>query len=224
MRGAGSRRAAAITALAVAAWTVAAWQPVPGSAASTTWTFDVTPTSIEAADETTIKATFSNLGGPSGTDDLGCVRIVIPATFTVVPPLSTQSPPKTSWQASGTNTVFVHPSSGGDRLPPDAPSLSVTVSIPVISVVPGTFTWAATAYASQDCTKAFPEQIKPTVTVHLLPTAPPAPTPTPSPTPTPTPPPTPTATPTPTPTPTPVVIVPPPSLPALPSLMPTATP
>src|SRR4051794_41969426 len=121
MRGGGSRRAAAITALAVAAWTVAAWQPVPGSAASTTWTFDLTPTSIEAADETTIKATFSNLGGPSGTDDLGCVRIVIPATFTVVPPLSTQSPPKTSWQASGTNTVFVHPSSGGGRPPPQPP-------------------------------------------------------------------------------------------------------
>src|SRR4051794_18910495 len=109
MRGAGSRRAAAITALAVAAWTVAAWQPVSGAAASTTWTFDVTPTAIEAADPTTIQAPSSTLGGPWGTDALGCVRIFTPPPSTVVPPLSTQSPPKTSWQASGTNTVFVHP-------------------------------------------------------------------------------------------------------------------
>src|SRR4051812_46110500 len=119
MRRGGSRRAAAITALAVAAWTVAAWQPVPGAAAAPTWTFDVTPTSIQAAGPPTITAPFPTLGGPGGTDALGGGGIVTPAPFPVVPPLSTQSPPKTSWQASGTNTVFVHPSSGGDRLPPD---------------------------------------------------------------------------------------------------------
>ena len=45
--------------------------------------------------------------------------------------------------------------------------------------MPGSYTWTGTAYASQDCTEAFTEQIKPTVSVHVLATPTPAPTPTP---------------------------------------------
>ncbi len=190
-------------ALAIALWAVVAAQPARGAVASTTWRLDVAPTTIAAADPTTIDVTFSNRGGPTGDDDLGCVRIAIPATFTVVPPLTTVSPPGTSWHASGTSVVSIHPSSGGDRLDALDQTSSVTASITVLAVVPGTFTWTATAYESQDCTKPFPEQIKTTVTVNLLPTAKPAPTPTPRPTPSPTPNPTPTVTPTAKPVPTP---------------------
>ena len=217
------------TAIAAVLWAVAA--PPPATvAASTTWRLEVVPTSIQAAQVTTLYATFSNLGGPSGDDDLGCVRLAIPVALTVVPPLQTDSPPGTSWRASGTNVVFVHPSSGGDRLDADEPSLSVTVSIPVLAALPGTYVVTGTAYASQDCTEAFPELIKPTITVHLMAT--PTPTPTPTPTAKPTPTPTPTVTPTPVPTPTPVAvptvvplptIVPHPTLIALPTIVPLPT-
>ena len=167
--------------------------------ASPTWVLDVSPSAIEAALPTTIDVTFSNRGGPTGAEDLGCVRISIPAAFTVVPPLTTTSPPGTTWKAKGTTVVSVRASSGGDRLDSQDQTSSVTVSIPVLAVVPGTYTWSATAYAAQDCTKPFPEQIKPSVTVYLLV----APTPTPTPTPAPTPKPTPKPTPTPRPTPRP---------------------
>jgi len=200
-----SPRAIPVFALAIALWAVVAAQPARGAVASTTWRLDVAPTTIAAADPTTIDVTFSNRGGPTGDDDLGCVRIAIPATFTVVPPMTTVSPPGTSWHASGTTVISIHPSSGGDRLDGLDQTSSVTTSITVLAVVPGIFTWTATAYEAQDCTKPFPEQIKPTITVTLLPTAKPAPTPTPSPTPSPTPTLAPTAKPvvTPSPSPTP---------------------
>ena len=131
------------------------------------------------------------------------MRIAIPAAFTVVPPLTTKSPPGTSWKSKLTTVVTVKATSGGDRLDAQDQTSSVTVSIPVLAVVPGTYTWTATAYAAQDCTKPFPEQIKPTITVYLLVSPTPTPTPTPTAAPTPTPTPTPAATPRPTATPAP---------------------
>jgi hypothetical protein len=216
-----SPRAAFGIAAAVALVAIAAWQPARGSAASSTWRFDVTPTSIGSGQVTTVKATFSNRGGPSGSDDLGCVRIVVPALLTVLPPLETTSPPGTDWQASGSNVILVHPSSGGDRLDANDPSASVTTSIQVLALVPGTYTWTGTAYASQNCKDAFPEQIQAAVSVHLFATPTPTPKPTPTPTPTSTPTPTPTATSTPSPTPTPT---PTPALTAVPTIVPLPSP
>ena len=82
---------------------------------------------------TTIKATFWNLGGPDGQQDLGCVRIAIPATFTVQSVAVTDDPPGTTWTASkaGLTTVTINTASGGDRLPPNDPSASVTAAIKV---------------------------------------------------------------------------------------------
>ena len=196
-----SLRAITGAALMVGLWAVVAAPSAAVLGASPTWVLDVSPSAIEAALPTTIDVTFSNRGGPTGAEDLGCVRISIPAAFTVVPPLTTTSPPGTTWKAKGTTVVSVRASSGGDRLDSQDQTSSVTVSIPVLAVVPGTYTWSATAYAAQDCTKPFPEQIKPSVTVYLLVAPTPTPTPTPAPTPKPTPKPTPTPRPTPRPTP-----------------------
>ena len=163
-----SSRAITRVALAVSLCALAGGRTASVLGASPTWVLDATPSAIEAALPTTIDVTFSNRGGPTGGDDLGCVRIAIPAAFTVVPPLTTKSPPGTSWKSKLTTVVTVKATSGGDRLDAQDQTSSVTVSIPVLAVVPGTYTWTATAYAAQDCTKPFPEQIKPTITVYLL--------------------------------------------------------
>ena len=77
------RRASAGLVAIVALMAVAGVSAGPGRAAASTWTITLTPSTIEAVQATTIKATFWNLGGPDGQQDLGCVRIAIPTTFTV---------------------------------------------------------------------------------------------------------------------------------------------
>ena len=101
-------------------WPIAGVSAGPGRAATSTWTITLTPSTIEALQPTTINATFWNLGGPDGRQDLGCVRIAIPATFTVGATQVTDSPPGTTWKASkaGLTTVTIKTPSGGDRLPP----------------------------------------------------------------------------------------------------------
>ena len=183
--------------------TVLAVDPGAGRAASPTWRLTISPASVQAGDLTTIDVTFSNLGGPTGNDDLGCVKLQIPTAFTVLPPVLVDSPPKSLWLATGLNTILIHPASGGDRLPPNDPSVSVTASIPVIAGAPGSFTWTATAYVSQNCVKAFADVAQQAVSVHGSPTPTPKPTPAPTPTPSPTPTAVPTPTPIPVPTPTP---------------------
>ncbi len=211
------RQASASLAAIVALLALAGVSAGPGRAAASTWTITLTPSTTGALQATTIKATFWNLGGPDGQQDLGCVRIAIPATFTVGSTQVTNDPPNTTWIASraGLTTVTINTGSGGDRLPPGHPGASVTAAITVSATLPGTYTWTANAFRSQDCSDPFNDPARLTVVVQLTPL--PTPTPTPKPTPTPTP----TAMPPPT------AIPPPPplaSLPPLPTLPPATTP
>jgi len=159
--------------------------PGAGRAAYASWTISLTPSTIEAVQPAIIKAKFSNMGGPDGQQDLGCVRIAIPATFTVQSAVVTDDPPDTTWKASigGLTTVTINTASGGDRLPPNQPTLSVTAAIKVSALVPGTYTWTANAYRSQDCADSFndPAHLMLKVQLTLIPplTATPTPTPTP---------------------------------------------
>ena len=125
----------------------------PGRAVTSTWAITLTPSTIEALQATTISATFWNFGGIDGQQDLGCVRIAIPATFTVGTTQVTGAPPGTTWKASkaGLTTVTIKTPSGGDRLPPGQPGASVTTAISVSAVLPGTYTWTANAFRAQDC-------------------------------------------------------------------------
>ncbi len=220
------RRLRASTGLVaiVALLAVAGVSAGPGRAAASTWTITLAPSTIEAIQATTIKATFWNLGGPDGQQDLGCVRIAIPATMTVSATQVTDAPPGTIWKASkaGLTTVTIKTPSGGDRLPPGQPGASVTAAIIVSAALPGTYTWTANAFRAQDCKDSFndPAQLTVIVTLTLLPT--PKPTTTPQPTSIPTLPPLPTAIP-PLPTLRPLPTVPPSSTPT-PTPRPTPTP
>ena len=166
-------RASAGLVTIVALLAIAGVSAGPGRAATSTWTITLTPSTIEALQATTIKATFWNLGGPDGQQDLGCVRIAIPATFTVGATQVTDSPPGTTWKASkaGLTTVTIKTPSGGDRLPPGHPGASVTAAITVSAVLPGTYTWTANAFRAQDCKDPFndPAQLSVVVTLTLLP-------------------------------------------------------
>jgi hypothetical protein len=180
-----------------------------GLAATPGWSIALSPTIIAAARPTPIKATFTNLGGPDGTRELGCVRISLPLTFTINGASVTSKPPDSEWSASvGLGTVRISSPSGGDRLPPDGRT-SVTAAITVLALTPGTYTWTANAYRQGDCSDGFNEPISLKVVVELdilptaLPTILPTALPTPLPTPLPTLLPTPRATPTPTATTTP---------------------
>jgi len=205
---------------------VALVAPVPGRAAGSTWTISLTPSTITSTQSTVINATFANLGGPDGQTELGCVRISIPATFTVQSVAVINDPAGTTWHVSksGLTTVTIKAGSGGDRLPPHDPSASVTTSIKVTAAIPGTYTWTANANRAQDCKEPFNDPIAlqvfvdldilplptptplptvlptapPTVLPTILPTALPTIRPTPRPTPAPTATPVPNATPTPT--------------------------
>ncbi|HEY4634293.1 MAG TPA: hypothetical protein VIH00_10280, partial [Candidatus Limnocylindrales bacterium] len=160
---------------------------------------------VDQGEAATISVEFMNLGGPSGDEDLGCVKIRIPDAFDVDDATVTDEPSGTDWSASigGSTTVTVQASNGGDRLGPDTPNLSVTVEIDVTGTVPGKHDWIGDAYASEDCADGFDDPLTVAVTIRSTPTSPPTPAPTAPPTPQPTPVPTPAPTPAPTPTPEP---------------------
>ena len=210
-------------AVATIGWLLTAALPAPGSAAVSTWIVTLAPTSIDVDEPTTVVMTFANLGGLTGNDDLGCVRLVIPTTFKIGTVSVISSPVDTAWKAViGGQTVIINTSSGGDRLPWNDPSAEVVTAISVTPNVVGSFTWTATPYRSQACNGTPGEVASLPVLVRgkVIPTPTPTPTPTPIliPTPTPTPIPTPTPTPTPTlppgATPTPPIATPPAATPA----------
>lgn len=183
-----------------------------GAAAATTWQITRTPSSSQAGAQTTYRVTFSNLGGPSGDADLGCVRITIPATFSGVSAQIAGVPAGTTWltSLSGSTTVTIRASNGGSRLDPGSGD-TVSTDIVASTLGLGTLAWTANAFESQDCQKSFGDPAVLTILIA------PAPTPVPTPTPAPVPTPTPAATPAPTPQATPVPT-------ARPTAAPTATP
>jgi len=219
----GTRRIRVGLIAAVALGVVAIVAPAPGRAAASTWTISLTPSTITATQPSVINATFSNLGGPDGQTELGCVRIAIPATLTVQTVTVINDPAGTTWHASksGLTTVTINTGSGGDRLPPHDPSASVTTAIKVTAVLPGTYTWTANAYRAQDCSQPFNDPIGLQVVVDL--DVLPLPTPTPKPLPTVLPTILPTAIPTLIPTPRPTPTRPPAATP-VPTVTPAPTP
>jgi hypothetical protein len=205
------------------------------AAAPMNWAISRSPGSVNAGTAKAISVAIANLGGPSGSDGLGCVEIGIPQVFAVKSVGITSTPKGTTWSAStsGSTTVTLRAATSGDRLDPGAPNKTVKAEIVVIAAKAGRFSWIADAYVSQSCAGGFDTTIslainvkpKPTATPSPTPTATPKPTPTatPKPTPTATPKPTPTATARPTPTPTPRP-TPTPTATATPRPTPTPTP
>jgi len=172
--------------------------------AATTWQITRTPAAAPLGVKTTFHVTFWNLGGPTGSDDLGCVKITIPLTFTVTSAVVTDQPSGESWAAStsGLTIVTIKPSSGGDRLAAGS-SATISTDIVVSGLSLGSLAWTANAYSNQSCAanKSFNDPV--ILSILSTPVATPSPTPTPTPAPTPTPTPKPTAAPTPNPTPAP---------------------
>ncbi len=180
---------------AVAAVLLAASSTGP-VAAGVTWEITRSPASTAPGVRTTVEVVLWNLGGPAGDQDLGCVRIAIPGAFDVTSAQVTGRPTGTTWAASmsGSTTVTIKPSKGGDRLGPNSGD-TVTTDIVVERLSGGTIGWVAKAYEAHDCMKPFGEPI--VLSMLSTPVATPTPPPTPAPTPVPTPAPTPTPSPRP---------------------------
>lgn len=174
--------------------------------AATTWQISRSPSSMGSGASTTFHIIFSNLGGPGGTDDLGCVKIAIPVGLDVSSATVTGKQAGTTWAASigGLTTVTIKPSSGGDRLNAGS-SDQVETDIVVSGLGLGSLVWTANAFESQNCTTSFND---PVILSILSPTPVPTPKPTSVPTIAPTPTPRPTASATPTPRPTSATSVP----------------
>jgi hypothetical protein len=199
-----------LAAFVAAACLLSAVSATPAAAAAADWRISRSPGTVDEGEKTTITVIFSNLGGPDGNDDLGCVKIKIPNAFEVDSAHVTDDPNGTSWSAStsGSTTVTIKASNGGDRLDADSPNDSVTAKIVVTGTDPGHHDWTANAFRSQDCDDDFDEphtlgmavKAKPTPKPTAKPTPRPTAHPTPAPTPKPKPKPTPGHTPAPTPT------------------------
>lgn len=186
------------------------------AAALLVWTFVVVPLTATAGQSTTFTMTATNVIGP---DDLGCMEVTLPASFTIESVSDPVADNGGNWQAAlGGNTVTVNTLSGGDRLEIGD---SVTFQVTATPASAGATSWPNHAHRHQDCSGA--TEVGVPVQVVVLPQ------PLPTPTPVPTPRPTPNPTPRPTPLPSLPISLPPlatllPSLPSGPSARPTATP
>ena len=218
---------------------------VPVALAARKWTLDASPTSIAVDDPVVVTLTVQNVGGDGGGDEITCVTIDVPATFTisgasVVSVKGVTSPASHGWIAdvNGARATFKNPSDHD-------PLVGLPVGDQAVFRVSGTATSGGTqswsggaadkpgASGSANCGSGTFPKLSVSINVSSPTPAPtatptPAPTPTPRPTPSPTPRPTPTATPTPTPaptpTPTPPVVTPSPSPTAPPTPSPTPRP
>jgi hypothetical protein len=191
----------------------------PAAALLDLWSISASPTTFQAGEPTTVKFTVTNKGAILD-NDIGCVEVSIPGSFEVLNTGVVDTPSGKSWDAgdsggsgSGRTAVF--------RADRDSDALeggllsgdeSAVFSVRVEAGSAGSSTWAAHAWSDRGCDGGLfaPKSISITV----------SPAPTPNPTPTPKPTPTPTPTPTPQPTPSPLL----PTLPPLPSLLPTRPP
>jgi hypothetical protein len=216
------------------------------------WTLSGSPLTASIGVQTAVTLNVQNIGGNGGGDEIGCVQIDVPSSFTVasvavVSVKGVTSPSVHGWTAS------TAPIAGGVRATFQEPrDDNVLVGLPVgdravfrITGTPktlGIVTMSGQAHdkpggGGNDCgsgtfptlsialTIALPPPL-PTPTPQPTPTPTPAPTPTPVPTPSPTPQSTPAPTPRPTPTPTPRPTLPLPTLPTitLPPGLPTPAP
>ena len=90
---------------------------VPVALAARKWTLDASPTSIAVDDPVVVTLTVQNVGGDGGGDEITCVTIDVPATFTisgasVVSVKGVTSPASHGWIAdvNGARATFKNPS------------------------------------------------------------------------------------------------------------------
>lgn len=181
--------------------------------AARAWTLTASPSTLSEGQQAAVTLTVTNTGTDSGGDELTCVRISIPASFsvasaTIVSVKGVTSAATHGWTvvASSTVVTFKNPS---DKNPLVGPPIgdSAVFRISGTASSPGAMTWTASGAdkpggaTSTSCgSGTFPTK---TLTFNVDPSATPAPTPTATPRPTPIPTPAPTPAPTPRPTPTP---------------------
>lgn len=171
------------------------------------WSLTVSPLTVAVGNPTTFTLTATNQDLTAdllSSQEIGCVIIDVPVTFSVSGAAVTGASTGSSWVASRVdNRVTVHTTSGGDRLE-TLDWVRYTISATATST--GSLAWDASAHRQQDCSgPGSLLGLPPTVLVVSSP-----------------------ATPTPTPTPTPTLPLPTPTLPlptlTLPSDTPTPTP
>jgi hypothetical protein len=202
------------------------------------WTLIGSPLATAVGVSVAVRLDVQNIGGSSGGDELTCVYIDVPTSFSIstvaiVSVKGQTAPAVHGWQASTSSisgavrVTFKNPAD-------DNPLVGLPFADTAVFRITGTptaaglMTWTGHAFDKPGSASGATcgSGTFPTLGVTLsvaLPTIP-TPTPTPAPTPTPTATPTPAPTPTPTPTPTSIVPLPPPSIPPLPLATPRPTP
>jgi hypothetical protein len=166
------------------------------------WSLEATPTTLRVGVAAHVDLTATDLGGSGGGDEITCVTVLVPSTFTITS-VSIVSLPAgyVNWVIStaavpGGTLVTLREPHDKERLHGQPLYEQAVFRISGTPTSPGSQTWVGGASDKPDCkTGAFPIQ---NVTITVSSTSP-----TPSPTPRPTPRPTPTPTPRPTPRPTP---------------------
>ncbi|HEX5579787.1 MAG TPA: hypothetical protein VFY43_08990 [Candidatus Limnocylindria bacterium] len=154
------------------------------AAALPVWSFVMTPLTVTVGQATVFTMTATNVAGP---DDLGCVRVTVPSSFTINAVGDPAATNGEDWQATlNSSTVWVQSLSGGGRLEVGD---SVTFPVTATPTVAGVTSWANRAQRHQDCSGVSefgaPVQVValPTIVATPAPTIQPTPTPRPTPTP-----------------------------------------
>jgi hypothetical protein len=226
MRRGGRGGAARLALVGALAACVSAAAAAP-AAAALLYTVVVTPLTANQYSATDFSVTASNL---NLLDDLGCLQLDLPASFTIVSLSQPDASSGEDWLISRSGqSVVVQSDDGGGRLELGE---SVTFTVRAKPLQAGVFDWEHHAHRDQDCDSGDLLGAPATVTVlaALLPTPLPTigPTPTlaplPSILPTPTLAPLPTVLPTPSPTPRPTLAPSPSPTRAAPSAQPTPAP
>jgi hypothetical protein len=208
--------------------------------AARSWSIVPTPTALVSGVPTTVSLAVTNTGGNGGGDEMTCVRVTVPPSFTVTGAsiLSVRSQPVgpaiSAWQVvwpGGGFVVFKNPADNYPLVGSTPPVDRAVFTITGVAAAPGPMTWSSQAFdkagssGTTNCGSGQFPTVQMTFSVTGLapsPTVAPTPQPTPRPTPQPTPKPTPKPTPAPTPLPLPVPL---PSLPVpLPSVGPPPAP
>jgi hypothetical protein len=201
--------------------------------AARSWRLTAVPTALVSGVPTTITLSVTNTGGNGGGDEMTCVRISIPSSFTVsgasIVSVRGQvvGPAVQGWQVvfGAGLVVFKNPADNYPLIGSSPPLDQAVFTITGVANVAGSMTWNGTAFDKAGSTGTtgcgsgqFPVLQVPFAVVG---TTPATPAPTPIPTPRPTPIPTPRPTPIPTPRPTTIAT---PQAPLAPTPRPTALP
>ena len=117
------------------------------------WSIGASASTIPAAIATDVDLSVVNTGGGGGGDELGCILVTIPSSFTVSG-ASVVSASAGTWSASttpaGSDTLVTFASSGA-RLAGGGTGDSAVFRVTVVAAAEGTFTWATDAKNQSNC-------------------------------------------------------------------------